>query len=385
MATNFNVGLNVQQINYFEKKIVKRMRVESLADQLASEGGDAAIHRVTDLKNTTWGYKAIMTMVPDDTSFGVVGDNRLQDHEAGITAYDLEITFDQFRKAFKNEGVMADRSVWFKFAQQASDQLAFWAKDTKDRLMMNTLAGVGYEYEVDGSLRSNTCEWKNNRFAGDVTAPSANRHLRWDVNGGTKQLIGDASTDDVADTDLPSWNMFLDMRAELPLMRVKPIRGKWGNGQDLYIAIVHPRTLNVLKKDSDFIANLRYSMPRGKDNPVFRGAETYMIDGILLISHRYAYNTLGAASGSKWGSGGLVNGARTLFLGAQALGMVEIGGPKWVTRTDDFENQIAISMAYKFGFRKTVWPDQWAANAEEDFGVVCVDHAIPTGATSYTV
>ena len=294
----YNVGLNVKQIEYFEKKIHKRMRVESLADQLASEGADAAIHRITDLKNTVWGYKAIMTMVPDDTSFGVVGDNRLQDHEASITAYDTEITFDQFRKAFKNEGVMADRSVWFKFAQQASDQLAFWAKDTKDRLMMNTLAGVSYEYEVDGSLRGNTCEWKTNRFAGDVSAPSANRHFRWDVNGSTKQLIGSPASTDIVAEDLPSWNMFLDMRSELPLMRIKPIRGKWGNGQDLYIAIVHPRTLNVLKKDSNFIANLRYSMPRGKDNPVFRCAECYFIDGILIISHRYAVSTLGAASGS---------------------------------------------------------------------------------------
>jgi hypothetical protein len=65
--------------------------------------------------------------------------------------------------------------------------------------------------------------------------------------------------------------------------------------------------------------------------------------------------------------------------------MVEIGSPKWVTRDDDFQNQIAISMAYKFGFRKTKWVDQFAANAEEDFGCCVVDHAIPTGATSYTV
>jgi N4-gp56 family major capsid protein len=380
----FNIGLNVKQIEYFEKKIWKRMRVESLADQLASEGGDAAIHRVTDLKNTTWGYKAIMTLVPDDTSFGVVGDNRLQDHEAGITAHDLEITFDQFRKAFKNEGAMADRSVWFKFAQQASDQLAFWAKDTKDRLMMNTLAGVSYDYEVDGSTRSNTCEWKSNRFAADVSAPSARRHFRWDVST-TNTLVGSPASTDIVAEDLPTWNMFLDMRSELPLMRVKPIRGKWGNGQDLYIAIVHPRTLNVLKKDSNFIANLRYSMPRGKDNPVFRGAESYFIDGILIISHRYAYSTLGAASGSKWGASRTVDGARTIFLGAQALGMVEIGSPKWVTRMDDYDNNMGISMAIKFGFRKTVWPDSYAGNAEEDFGVVAVDHAVPTGATSYTV
>lgn len=382
--TEYNIGLNTTDINYFEKKVWKRLRTECLADQLASEGGDSAIHRVTDLKNTTWGYQAIMTMVPDDTTFGVVGDNRLQDREAGITSYDLTITFDQFRKAFKNEGVMADRSSWVRFAQQASDQLAYWAKDTKDRLMMNTLAGISYEYEVDGSTRDSSCEWNQNRFASDVSAPSTNRHLRWDNDTADSLKAGDTTA--VVATDLPTWNMFLDIRTELPMMRIKPIRGKWGNGEDLYICIVHPRTMNVIKKDTTFQQNLRDALQRGDKNPIFRGAKSYMVDGILLIEHRYAYTTLGADSGDKWGAAGDVDGARTLFLGAQALGMVEMGGPRWITRNDDYDNMQGISMAIKFGFRKTKWPDVFlSGNSEEDFGTLCVDHAVPAGVTSYTI
>ena len=378
-----NIGLNTTDINYFERKVWKRLRTESLADQLASENGDSAIHRVTDLKNTTWGYKAFMTLVPDDTTFGVVGDNRLQDREAGITSYDQEITFDQFRKAFKNEGVMADRSSWVRFAQQASDQLAYWAQDTKDRLLMNTLAGVGYEYELNGATRPATCEWATNRFAGDVTAPSTNRWFRWDVDTANTLQAGDTTA--IVATDIPTWNMFLDMRTELPLMRVKPIRGKWGNGEDLYICLVHPRTMNAIKKDTTFQQNLRDALQRGEKNPVFRGAKSYLVDGILLIEHRYAYTTLAATSGSKWGAAGTVDGARSLFLGAQAIGMVEMGGPKWVTRMDDYDNNQGISMAIKFGFKKIVWPDQFASNAEEDYGVVAVDHAITSGVTSYTI
>jgi N4-gp56 family major capsid protein len=383
MAETFNIGLNTTTINYFEKKVWKRLRTECLADQLASNDGSSVIHRVTDLKNTTWGYKAIMTLVPDDTSFGVVGDNRLQDREAGLTSHDLEITFDQFRKAFKNEGVMADRSSWVRFAQQASDQLAYWAKDTKDRLMMNTLSGISYATELDGSSRGSTCEWSQNRFANDVSAPSTNRHFRWDVSTSNTLTSGDTTA--VAATDLPTWNMFIDMRTELPMMRVKPVRGKWGNGQDLYICLVHPRTMGVIKKDPTFQQNMRDAMARGDKHPFFRGADTYMVDGILLISHRYVYSTLGAASGSKWGAGGLVDGTRSLFLGAQALGMTEISGPKMISRDDDYENLHGISMSIKFGFKKVVWPDQYMNNSQEDFGVVAVDSAIPTGATSYTV
>ena len=385
MATNYNIGLNTKTIEYFQKKVHKRLRTESLADQLAGEGATSVIERVTDLSNTPWGYKAVLTMVPDDTSYGVVGDNRLQDREAGIESYDQEITFDQFRKAFANEGRMADRSTWLKFAQLISDQLSYWAKDMKDKLMMNTLAGVDYGIEVDGSTRGADCEWNQNRFAADVTAPSANRHFQIsDTNGTIAKVSDSVNHTDLLPTHVPKWNTFIDMRAELPLMRVKPVRGKWGNGSDLYICLVHPRTMAALKKDTTFQQNWRDAMQRGDKNPLFYGAETYMVDGILLISHRYAYTTLGAASGSKWGETGTVDGARSIFLGAQAMGLVEMGGPIWKTRQDDYDARMGISMAIRLGMKKLVWPDQFAANADEDFGVVCLDHAVSSGATNYT-
>jgi N4-gp56 family major capsid protein len=380
MATTFNIGLNTRDIEYFEKKVHKTLRTYSLADQLASNGGDAAVHRITDLKNTTWGYEAIMTLVPDDTTYGVVGDNRLKDHEVGITSYDLSVTFDQFRKAFKNEGRMADRSSWVQFADQASDQLSYWAIDIKNKLMMNVLSGIPFGTELDGSVRDS--QFPTARFAKDVTAPSSKRHFRWDVdaNGNTLQ-VGDTTA--VAATDIPTWNMFIDMRTELPLMRVKPLRGTWGNGQDLYICLVHPRTLGALKKDETFQKNWREALARGEGNVLFKGAEAYLVDGILLISHRYVYSTIRATT--KWGQGNAIDGTRTLFLGAQALGMVELDGPKWVTGTDDYENMHSVSMAFKFGFRKSVWPDQYADNTQQDFGVVAVDHALPTGVTNYAL
>jgi hypothetical protein len=143
--------------------------------------------------------------------------------------------------------------------------------------------------------------------------------------------------------------------------------------------------MNAIKKDATFQQNFRDAMQRGDKNPIFQGAESYMVDGILLISHRYTYSTLGAASGSKWGADGTVNGSRCLFLGAQAVGMVELGGPKIVTKTMDYENKTGIAMSTKWGLRKITWPDQFASNANEDFGVVAVDVACSTGPTNYTI
>lgn len=382
-----SIGLNLTETNYFSKKIWKQLRARSLMDQLASEKGDSAVERITELKGTTWGKRAILTLIPDDTSYGVVGDSQLETREVGITAHDIEVTFDQFRKAYRNVGRMDDRTYFFKFAQQVSDQLAYWAADIKDRMFMNTIAGVSYAYEVDGRLRESSCEWNHNAFAGHVTAPSTNRHFRWDVNGTTKTLQSgsNAATTELVAGDIPSWDMFIDMRTELPLMRIKPIRGLWGNGSDLYVCIVHPRTMTSIKKDATFQQNLRDALQRGEKNPIFTGAETYMVDGILLISHRYAYTTLGAASGSKWGAAGTVDGARSIFLGAQAVGMLEMQGPRIVTEEFDYKNSQGIAMDLQFGMRKIVWPDQYAGNANEDFGVCCVDHAVVAGPTSYTI
>lgn len=379
MARSFNIGLTTEDIQYYEKKVWKQLRTYSIADQLAKNDGSSVVHRVTELKNTTWGYEAIMTLVPDDTTYGVVGDNRLKDHEAGLTSHDLTITFDQFRKGFKTEGVMADRSSWVRFADQASDQLSYWAVDIKNRLMMNVLSGVDFSMELDGTARES--QFPTARFAQHVTAPSSNRHLRWD--GGASGALAAGDTTAVAAEDLPTWNTFIEMRGELPMMRVKPVRGTWGNGQDLYIALVHPRTMTHLKKDEAFQKNWREAMARGEGNVLFKGAESYLVDGILIISHRYVYSTIAAASGSRWGADSTIHGTRSLFLGAQALGMVELDGPKWVPGTDDYENIHSISMAIKFGYRKSVWPDQYAAGADEDFGVVALDHALPAGVTSY--
>jgi hypothetical protein len=370
MATSFNVGLNVEQVKWFQKKIQRQLRRQCLTEQLASEGAGAAIDKITDLQNTIWGHEAVLTLVPDSDGYGVVGDNRLQDREDAITSYDQRVTYERFRRAFINEGMIADRDTWIKFGTEASNQLTYWAKDMKDRLFINTISGISYEYETNGAQRSTKSEWSTARFASDVTGPSANRHFQITDTNGT---IGQVDHDTLLATHTPKWGSFVSMRAALPMMRIKPIRGTWGNGSDLYIALVHPYTMAALKNDSDFQRNWRDALARGEKNPIFSGAETYLVDGILLISHPYVYNTMGAVSGSnKWGAGKNVDGSRIMFLGAQALGMVDLGTPSMKTRYDDYDNRMGISISFMFGMKKLVWRDAHS-DTDEDFGCVALD------------
>ena len=77
-----------------------------------------------------------------------------------------------------------------------------------------------------------------------------------------------------------------------------------------------------LKMDNNYMLNLRHSKERGDENNLFTGTSV-KIDGIYLHEFRHVYNTRGAASGSKWGASGTVDGCQILFCGAQALGMAD--------------------------------------------------------------
>jgi hypothetical protein len=120
---------------------------------------------------------------------------------------------------------------------------------------------------------------------------------------------------------------------------------------------------------------LRHAQTREGKNPLFSGA-TVKVDGLYLHEHEYVYNTTGAASGSKWGSGGLVEGCSISLCGAQALGMADIGDPTWVEDYDDYENQQAVSTGKVFGLLKPRFNSIYEPGAKEDFGVINVFVAI---------
>ena len=83
-------------------------------------------------------------------------------------------------------------------------------------------------------------------------------------------------------------------------------------------------------------------------------------------------STIGAASGSKYGAGGTVEGSQIIFCGAQALGMADIGAPEWVEKNFDYGNQPGISCGKILGFKKPQFGTIYEANTVEDFGVMNV-------------
>ena len=145
-------------------------------------------------------------------------------------------------------------------------------------------------------------------------------------------------------------------------------------GKQYIVMMVHPMPLAAIKKDADFQRAVTTAMPRSAENPWFTGA-TVTIDGVVLHEHNYVYTTKKAASGSKWGAAGAVNGTRTLLCGAQALGMADLGAPEWNEKTFQYGSQQGINVDKMIGLLKPKFHSIYDG-AVEDFGVCAIDHYI---------
>lgn len=369
-VTNF-ARLTEHELKAWSMSFWKAAREKSFITRFLGTSQDSVIQRVTELKKSEKGTKAIITLVPDALGDGVAGDRTLKGNEEALRSFDLTITIDQLRHAHGNEGRMADQKTIHNFRTTARDTLAYWIADRIDQLAFLTMSGVSYAYKNNGATRVGS-ELQYLEFANDVTAPTTNRHFRWDVSTTNTLQAGDTTA--VADTDRPSYEMLIKLKTKAQELQLKPVRGDLGT--ELYHVFMHPRGVQALKLDENFMKAWREAMPRTPDSPIFKGFDTIYLDGMAIHTHRYVFNTLGATSGSaKWGSGKNVDGQRILMCGSQALAYADIGTPYWDEEEDDYNNRYGIAVGKIFGFRKPFFYTD-NTSTTEDFGIIVCDSAI---------
>ncbi len=369
--TDFTL-LNTEQKKTWSMDTWKQMRNASLFTRYLGSSSNSMIHRVTELSKTEKGDQAVITLVPDSKHDGVAGDRTLKGNEAALTSYDQVITIDQLRMAHKTKGRMADQRSILKFRKEARDQLGFNLGDRVDQMTVLALSGVGFGFNTDGAARDaeeQGTALSDLAFATNVTAPTTNRHRRWDATNGLS--AGDTTAVDT--TDLPSWEMLVRAKAYMKRQRIKPIRGR--EGLEVYNVFMSPEALSHLKLNSDFLSALQHAGKRGMDNPLFKGADILYVDGLAIRESNHIYTTLGLDSGNQWGASGDVHGSRTLICGAQSLAYADIGVANWVEKDDDYENQLGIAYGKIFGLHVPTWKSA-VTGTEEWFGHMVLDHAI---------
>lgn len=368
--TNFNL-LTDEQKTVWARDLWRQARNFAFVSKFSGRGPNAMIQRITELTKSEKGARAVITLVADLEEDGVAGDDQLEGNEEAIKAYDQVIRIDQLRNANRHKGRMADQKSVVAFRENSRDVLAYWLSDRIDQLAFLTLSGVSYTTRTNGASRPSSNLGKL-EFAADVTPPSTNRHFRWSGGtGGTGLEAGNTAS--ITADDTPTWAMLVELKARAKELYIRGLKGP--GGQEFYHVFMTPRGMAKLRQDEDYLANVRNAGVRGSNNELFKGTDTVMVDGLFIHEYRHVYNTLGAASGSKWGASGEVDGQRVLFCGAQALGMADIGAPEWVEKGFDYENQQGIAVGKIFGFLKPVFRAVTTAT-EEDHGLLVCDTAV---------
>lgn len=326
--------------------------------KLIGENDNSPVQRITELTPTDSGDKCIMQLVADLIGDGVVGDNDLEGKEESLVNDDFELMIDQLRNAAKSKGRMAQQRVVVKFREQAKGKLAFWLGDKMDELAFLTIAGRSFTLKTDGSARSNS-QLSQLQFAAQVTAPSTNRIM---YAGGV------AGVGSLTATDTMSWDLVVETCAKAKRSKIRPIRM---GGKDYYILVMSTEQFRDLKMDADYRSAVQNAGSRGPKNPMFTG-ESAVVDGVFIYEHNKVCNTLGMASASKWGAGGLIDGAQAQLIGAQALGMATIDKVFWnESDNTDYGNKRGVSVGRMFGLAKPVLKTS-EDDSKQDFGTITI-------------
>jgi N4-gp56 family major capsid protein len=394
--TNF-AALTSEEKTVWARDTWTMARNMSFMGNFTGKGANSLIQRVTELRKDEKGARAVITLVADMTSDGITGDYEVEDNEEALTSHECVIECDQLRNGNRLAGRMADQKSVVEFRSNSRDQLAYWLSDRCDQMAFLTLSGVDYRLTNAGAFRAgfghNGSAWTRNTttspvgralydlaFATDVTAPSTNRHFRWDASTGLEE--GDITA--VAAADVTTYEMLVRLKAKAKDKFIRGIKGK--DGQEFYHVFLTPQGMADLRLDPDYQDIMKSAGARGDKNELFKGASSVTIDGLVIHEYRHVYNTTKATAGSgggdtgkigyKWGTNGAVEGQRIILAGAQALAFADIGTPSWDERNHfDYGNKKGIAFGKITGLLKPVFHSN-VDDADEDFGVLVCDVAL---------
>lgn len=360
--TNF-AALTPQQKIVWSRDVWQSARDQMFIKKFTGTGDNSVIQRITELTKSEKGEQVLMHLVADLVGDGVIGDNQREGNEESMQSYSQVLDIDLITHSVRNKGKLADQKSVIKFREMGKDRLAYWLANRVDQLAFLTLSGISYAFKNNGEARVGS-PFPNLAFSG-VTAPSSKRSLMWD--GATLALSNTAS---ITSGYIPNYKMIVDAVAYAKESYIKPLMD---GGKEHYVMFVVPGTLAALKKDADYQrAVVGVATKAGETSPWFTGG-TVTIDGVVIHEHRLVYNTKGAASGSKWGGSGLVNGTRSLLCGAQALGMADIGTPEWNEKEFEYGSSQGINIDKMFGLLKPKFMSIYSGDVQ-DFGVLAIDH-----------
>jgi N4-gp56 family major capsid protein len=355
--TNF-AALTNEAKTAWQMDLWRQARNLSFLNQFTGTGPNSMVQRITELKKSEKGARAVITLLADLTGDGVAGDRALEGNEEAMQTTEQVIRIDQLRHANRHEGRIADQKSIVSFRENSRDLLAYWLADRIDQMAFLTLGGFAYSLNPDGTARVGS-DLQNLEFAADVTAPTSARYAQWDVDTVDTLNVG-TGTSALTTADKIKWETLVRMREQAKKGYIRGLRPQ-GGMDELFHVFMTPTCMANLKMDNDYMLNLRHTASSGVNSKLFDGGGV-TVDGMVLHEFRHVPHS------ASWGSGA-VPGSAVIMCGAQALAYADIGPPYWDEKYFDYGNQPGIAVGKMLGFKKPQFNNIYAGNTVQDHGV----------------
>lgn len=229
-------------------------------EQLTKDKGD----------NVTFGIRMRLS------GAGVNSGQQLEGNEEKLTTYNFNTSLEEYAHAVRDAGPLDRQRVIFSIDEESQAALKGWGAEKIDQLCFDAVLSSPTKIFYGGTATSTATI-----AAGDKITPA---------------MISKAK----------AWAKVGGNRSQTPL---RPVRV---NGKEYFILLVHPDVMYDLKQDSTFAQARREAEVRGKDNPIFSGAEAIW-DGMVIHEHENIPIV------TNWGAGTNVAGAKCTIMGAQSL------------------------------------------------------------------
>ena len=284
--TNF-ARLTSNQKTAWSKDMWRQARNLSFLNKFVGESENSLIQRVTELKKSEKGTRAVITLVADLEGDGIAGDRTLEGNEEAMKAFDQVIRIDQLRHANRAEGRIADQRSVVRFRENSRNVLSFWISDRLDQLAFLTLSGMNYSLKNNGAPRIGS-DLQNLEFSADVSGPTSARTVRWNNQTNQQVIVTGAGSSAIQALDTPTWQMLVQLKAYAKEQYIRGIRD--GNGEETYHVFMTPTAMARLKMDNNYMLNVRHAVERGKGNDLFTGTSV-KVDGLYIHEFRHVPHT----------------------------------------------------------------------------------------------
>jgi N4-gp56 family major capsid protein len=255
------------------------------------------------------------------TNAGVTGTNTLEGNEESLSQRAHLVTVNKIRNAVRVAEMEEFKSA-IDLRDAARAQLKVWiAEKTRDQLVL--------------ALQAYQTAYGTQKSYADSTAAERNA---WVVDNVDRVLFGAATSnysatyatalancDTTNDLLTPDAISLMKRMAQAASPKIRPIMTK--GDEEWYVLFVGPLAAKSLKTNTAFTQANRDARDRGKDNPLFKGAD-FLWAGVIIreIPEIVNLGTVGAASARV---------EQCYLTGAQALGVA--WGKRTTSKTKEFD------------------------------------------------